>query len=137
MREGDIKDMIEKTINLEKLLDARLNDWRYVLEGANSIWSLAQFKVGQLVRLNKTPEITREKSWGWFGSKHYLIKGALAVVKERQFYDGTFVYGLHFQDESWVDGNGICQPVSGKALYSFGERWLESAEYEQLTCEAL
>jgi len=138
MRDNDLKDFLDKIQMLEKVFNINLNHYKYVLEGANTIWMRSPFKVGDLVRLNKTPEITEEKSWGWLGAKHFLIKGALARVETRQFYDGKFVYGLSFDEESYISPiTGKVTPVKDNGIYSFGESWLESAEYEQLTCEAL
>ena len=137
MREKDIKEMIEGIKSLEKLSQGNLHHWRYVLENANSIWLKSPFNIGDRVRLIKTPEITEKKSWGWLGGKHYLIEGALAVVVDRQFYDGTFLFGLFFDDESWKDHEGKLHPTSEKGMYMFGERWLAPASFTQLTCEAL
>lgn len=71
------------------------------------------------------------------GAKHFLVKGAKARVHERQFYDDRFTFGLIFEDETWINLEGIPQQVSEKHLYSFGESWLESANYEPFACEAL
>lgn len=94
------------------------------------------YKVGDRVRLTRTPEITEEKSWGWLGSKHFLIEGATAVVREidiRKYKSddsGKFVYGLHFDNESWVDKDGQINMIADdrRALYTFGEDWLERAD---------
>jgi len=137
MKEDDLSNIIEGVKILEKLADGHLPHWRYVLENANSIWLKSPFKVGDLVQLVKDPEITSENSWGWLGAKHFLIKGAKARINERQFYDGKFIFGLSFEDESWIDSEGIVRQVHKKAIYLFGESWLESADYSQLTCEAL
>jgi hypothetical protein len=137
MKDNDLKDLYDKIEMLEKSFDCRLTHYKYVLECANSIWEKSPFKVGDLVRLNKTPEITKEKSWGWLGSEHFLIKGALATVKERKFYAGKFVYGIVFNDDSYIDASGNKIKTSEEYIYSFSETWLEPAEYEQFTCEAL
>jgi len=137
MKESDLLDLLDKVKKIENLTNGNLQHWIYVLNNANSLWLKAPFQVGDLVMLNKTPEITVEKSWGWMGSRHYLIKGALARVHERSFYDGRFVFGLLFEDESYKDYNGKINPVKEKHVYSFGESWLSSADYGQLTCEAL
>lgn len=66
MNENDLPKILEGIKVLEKLADGNFHHWRYVLENANSIWTKAPFKVGELVKLVKTPEITVEKSWaGW------------------------------------------------------------------------
>lgn len=137
MRETDIQNIMDGVKTLERLSGGNLHHWRYVLENANSIWQKSPFKVGDLVRLTKTPEISKEKSWGWLGSKHFFIEGAIAKVVERQFYDGLFVYGLMFEDETWIDMNGKKNLPDRPAIYFFGENWLALANYNQLTCEAI
>jgi hypothetical protein len=137
MTESDLKSMIEDIILLGKITNGNIYHWKSILKDAASIWKKAPFKVGQLVKLSRTPEITKDKSWGWLGSKHFLIKGAIARIEESSFYGGQFVYGLHFMDESHLSFDGSVHQVDQRAVYSFGESWLESAEYNSLTCEAL
>lgn len=137
MKEKDIKDIIEGVKTLENLSQGNLSHWRYVLENANSIWQRCPFKVGDRVMLTKTPDINPQTSWGWMGAKHFLVQGAKATVEEREFYNGQFRFGLFFDDESWIDHRGILRPVDRKGLYCFGESWLASANYDQLSCEAL
>lgn len=137
MKESDFSEIIDNIKALEKMSHGHLSHWHCVMRDANTIWDRCPFKVGDLVMLNKTPEITPEKSWGWMGSKHYLIQGSLARVRERSFYDGRFVFGLLFEDESYKDQEGKLHPVGEKHIYSFGESWISSANYNQLPCEAL
>lgn len=137
MKENSLTKILEGLNILEKLSNGHLTDWKYALESANSIWSRSPFKVGDLVKLNKTPEITKDKSWGWLGAKHFLVEGALAEVKSRQFYDGKFIFGLMFNDDSWIDYNGNIHYVNERYIYSFSEDWLMPANYDQLSCEAL
>jgi hypothetical protein len=138
MKENDLKDMIEGVKKIEEASHGNLQHWRYVLECADSIWLKCPFQVDQRVQLTKTPVINEKEAWGWLGSKHFLIKGAVAIVKERDFYKGVFSFGLHFDDQTWIDSftKEIHSPKE-KALYYFGERWLSPISYDQLTCEAL
>lgn len=89
------------------------------------------FKVGDRVRLTRTPEITTEKSWGWIGSKHFLMKGALATVADVDYRaDGKcFEYLLKFDDDSWIDRDGIkhLQNDGDRALFTFFEKDVEAA----------
>lgn len=140
MREDDVEKIIEGIQTLEKLSGGNLTHWRYVLNNANSLWKRCPYKVGDKVQLNKTPEISFEKSWGWMGGKHFLIEGAVAKVADRQFYDGQFVFGLMFDNETWISPtDGKLNLPYSKCIYSFGESWLVPAKLDsyQLTCEAL
>jgi hypothetical protein len=137
MKEKDISELLQNIKSIEKMFNVSLETYKSIIKDVDSIWLRCPFNVEDRVVLTDTPVITKEKSWGWMGSKHFLIKGAKATVKERQFYDGSFVFGLIFDDETWIDYEGICQPVDRKALFFFRERWLSKDNYDQLTCEAL
>lgn len=139
MKEKDIQDIISGIKTLEILAQGNLSHWRYVLDNAFSIWKRCPFQVGDMVRLSKTPIINEKTSWGWLGSKHFLVQGAVAKVHGRSFYDGQFVFELLFEDESWIDHNKIIHPVKpeDRGIFSFGESWVIPFKYEQLSCEAL
>lgn len=137
MKENDIQNILEGIKSLEKLSGGNMHQWRYTLENANSIWKRCPFQVGDLVRLTKTPEITKEKSWGWLGAKHFLIEGAIGRIAHREFHDGLFFFYVQFAHETWIDYQGVEKPVDSIANYCFSENWLAPANYEQLTCEAL
>src|SRR5258708_7658 len=107
MREESLPEIIDLIKSIEKLSNGHLGNARWALECANSLWQRAPFQVDDRVKLNTTPEISAEKSWGWMGAKHFLIEGALATVHHREFYDGQFVFGLAFDDESWINHDGI------------------------------
>jgi len=86
------------------------------------------FRVGDRVVLSKTPIITKEKSWGWKGSKHFLKKGAAAVIREIDYCRGKFVYGLIFDNETWWDStNKIARPINQKHIYTFSEDYIEKS----------
>jgi len=137
MKESDIQNIINGVKTLEKLSGGNLHQWRYVLENVNSIWKRCPFQVGDLVKLTKTPEITKEKSWGWLCAKHFLIEGATGRVAVREFYDGLFRFYVVFDNESWIDHNGKVNAVDRQSHYSFSENWLAATNYECLPCEAL
>jgi hypothetical protein len=137
VQESDIENILDGIKTLEKLSGGNLHQWRYTLENANSIWKRCPYQVGDLVRLTKTPEITKEKSWGWLGSKHFLIEGAIGRIAGREFYDGLFRFYVVFEHETWIDYQGAEHPVDRLAHYSFSENWLATANYDQMTCEAL
>ncbi len=137
MKNSDIPNIIEGIQSLEKLSGGNLSQWRYTLENANSIWKRCPYKVGDLVSLVKTPEITEKKSWGWLGAKHFLKEGAIGRINEISFHDGLFFFYVTFENETWIDYEGVERPVSRLANYSFSEHWLAPANYDQLSCEAL
>jgi hypothetical protein len=125
MNEETLPQLIELVEQLEKLTRGNLADLKYHLQTANSIWRLAPFKVGDRVQLAKTPNINEKDSWGWMGAKHFLIKGAAATVQVREFYDASFVFGLHFDDDSWLTPEGVKHMHDKKGLYMFRAAMLE------------
>jgi hypothetical protein len=82
----------------------------------------APFKVGDRVALSKTPKIDRETAWGWLGSKHFLVQGALGIVRTVDLHgDGKLSFGVEFDDETWIDRDGHRRPLDRKHHYCFGE----------------
>lgn len=92
----------------EGLIKEKLQAFKHFLE------TQGRFKEGDRVELAETPEITEKKSWGWLGSKHYLIEGAKATVMDVSYYKGEFGYTLSIDDESWKDRNDVLHPRSDK-----------------------
>lgn len=78
------------------------------------------YKIGDKVFLLETPKISEESSSGWLRAKHFLIRGAVAVVNDFDYYEGAFGYGLHFEKESTIS-NGVVTPVKKKNQYWFRE----------------
>jgi len=74
--------------------------------------------------LIETPVINDKESWGWLGAKHFLIKGAMATVKEVDFYKGKFIFGLKFDDDSWIDQDNVVHKRDKNSLYFFSEQWV-------------
>lgn len=140
MKETDLQGIIDAIEQLEKVTGGHLGNWKTYLRDANSIWNRCPYKIGDRVMLTKTPVINEHQAWGWLGAKHFLIKGALATVAGREFYNGNFCFGLHFDDESWIDQKGQKQPVDRPGMYMFWDNSLTHApatDYSQLVCEAL
>ena len=63
------------------------------------------FQIGDEVILTK--EVDFAKAPNWKPSKHFLVNGAIAVVKSRDFKHGLFVFGVEFEDDSWIDTDEI------------------------------
>ena len=82
----------------------------------------APFKVGDRVELAVTPKIDAETAYWWQGSKHFLIKGAAGTVRSSDVRsDGRLTFDVEFDDESWIDRDGVRRPVDAKHTYCFGE----------------
>lgn len=88
----------------------------------------APFLEGDRVCLAKTPDI--ESSSGWFRSKHFLITGALGIVRGVECHsEGRLVYYVEFDDETYYcDNDKIYKPTSKKHVYGFGESWIKKVE---------
>jgi hypothetical protein len=84
----------------------------------------APFRKGDRVVLTETPVINSLESWGWVGSKHFLVKGAKGTVDEIDFYDGQFRAGVIFDDETWVDTDGNKHLPHRPHQHWFSEKWL-------------
>ena len=103
------------------------NDWYFakMRAYAEGLFERAPFKPGDRVRLTATPEISSEVRWGWLGAKHFMVKGALATVREVDFSRGQFEAYLHMDDETWIDSEGVHRPVDSPSLYHFWENQIE------------
>lgn len=103
--------------------------WKKLRAYAVGLFERAPFKVGDRVRLTKTPRIDEKHSWGLMGCKHYLVEGALATVAEVDFSDGHFEAWLHFDDETWKSSiDGQLHKPDRPALIHFWETSLERVE---------
>lgn len=78
-------------------------------------------KAGDRVELIETPEISETVSWGWLSAKHFLVAGARGAVDHVECgSDGIRVYVV-WDDESWIDRDGMRRPVSRPSLYCHRE----------------
>jgi hypothetical protein len=62
------------------------------------------FQIGEKVILSKAIDFTKAPSWE--SSRHFLIEGAIAIIKERDFRNKLFVFGVEFEEDSWIDTEG-------------------------------
>jgi hypothetical protein len=99
--------------------------WKKLREYAQALFERAPFKVGDRVQMTVTPEITPEKSWGWMGARHFLVKGSLATVREVDFSDGHFCAWLHFDLDSWKSDDGTVHPSERKSLFCLWDTQIE------------
>lgn len=124
MKETSLLTIIEVLDALAKITNGRLVEAICWLKDAQTIWERSPFKMGDKVKLNKTPEISEKKSWGWLGAKHFLIEGATATICDRQFYDGRFIFGCQFDNETYMDYHKAEHLPDRKSIYMFSENWL-------------
>ena len=97
------------------------------LEMVDGFIERAPFQVGQRVALARTPEITKEKAWGWLHCKHFLVRGAAGTVRCVEFGLGHFSFAVTFDDESWIDSEGTLHPAdpARPGHFYFDERDLQ------------
>lgn len=82
----------------------------------------APFKVGDRVVLAVTPKIDEKTAYGWLSSKHFLVKGSAGTVRSSDVrQDGRLMFEVEFDDESWIDRDGVRRPIDTKHTYGFGE----------------
>ncbi len=127
-----IKKIVDSYNRLEKEIRNSQLNWNFkkLKEYAEALFQLAPFKVNDKVKLSKTPEITKEKGWGWLGRKHFLKKGAKAIVKNIDYSDGYFYFDLQFDDETYISGKKKIK-VKEKGLYHFREDFIKKPAKEK------
>jgi hypothetical protein len=79
----------------------------------------APFRVGDKVVLVKKLDIKSDS--GWFYSRHFLIVGALGVVRHAECGTSGFKFDVEFDNETWIDKEGNENPISQKHSFRFGE----------------
>jgi len=105
----------------EKAIKKALRQFKTFIE------TKAKFKVGDCVELAETPYISESTAHGWLGSKHFLIQGAKATVRDVDFRCNEFGYAIMFDNESWKDRDGVIHPTKDKHTYFFTEGKLRAA----------
>jgi hypothetical protein len=79
----------------------------------------APFRVGDRVVLTEAPDITERTAPGWMHSRHFLVKGAMGVVREVDVCARGFSGAIAFDDESWIDRDGKANPVEPDRRHVF------------------
>jgi len=131
-----IKDTIEKletlfdSLSTIQQLSTNYTAFPYLKDRCSyllkSLHDLSKFKEGDRVKLSKEPEISSTKNYGWLGSKHFLVKGALGTIKEVSHFNGVFRYSIEFDEETICVGNSRVIPKR-KASFCFEEEYLISS----------
>lgn len=65
----------------------------------------APFTVGDRVVLVKTPDF--QNSPGWRGREHFMVPGALCIVRKVECAATGFNIFVEFEDEAWIDNIGM------------------------------
>jgi hypothetical protein len=143
------KEMLLWFAELRRLSE-QVSDGAYWLEKLILSYKLllgryAPFKVGDCVQLAVTPNITVDTAPGWLGCQHFLIAVAPGVVESVDVGSRGLWYRVSFDNESWIDRDGIEHKVTiGRHVFSFGEDALsalpeivESKDMKHMTEEEL
>ncbi len=127
--------VVEQFEKICSVLGVTYSDLQYSIKQLPEIFKLCKYSKGDRVILTKTPDINAKESWGWLGAKHFLIEGAKATIKEIEFYNGRFILGLIFDDESWIDYKKQIHAVDqkDKGMYMFGESWVRKINEDSVT----
>lgn len=88
------------------------------------LFERAPAQKGDRIVLCDTPVINEKEAYGWLHAKHFLIKGAKATVHEVEFYNNKFMFALKFDDDSYIDIDGVKTMTKDKGLYYFPERYI-------------
>ena len=81
------------------------------------------YKTSDRVQLKEDLDIPQNS--GWYGHKHFLIKGAIASVDTCDYRGDMFCFGLIFDDESYIDHHGKIKPANTKHLFYLSESQIE------------
>lgn len=129
-----VKSKISELDNLlSKDFGFKLNT---VLESYSSLFNrFCPFSVGDRVQLKE--DINPPKDDGWYSSRHFLVKSAIATVRACDYRNDLFFFGLEFDDESWIDREGNVKPVTSKHIYYLSENKIERVSIPPDPCDAL
>ena len=96
-----------------------------VLQSYASLFNrFCPYKVGDRVQLKEDLDIPQGS--GWYGGKHFLVKGASATVKTCGDYrNDLFGFELEFDNESYIDQHGEVKTAITKHLYYLSENLIE------------
>lgn len=131
---NDLNNIKAKVNELDRLLNGGELGFKLseILESHASLFNrFCPHKVGDRVQLIEDLDIPEDS--GWYSSKHFLIKGAIATVKQVGYRDDLFSFGLVFDDESWVHyrtGKIIPTKDDQKHLFYLLENSIEKVVFE-------
>lgn len=117
------------------LLDAakvfgNFQEFKSRLEKADQMFeTLCPFSVGDRVEISR--ELNIGEGSGWRGSKHFLVPGAVGTVKDRGWFKDRFYFTVQFDDETWIDPQGVEHLPSSPSGYTLGAKSLKIHEFGQ------
>jgi len=115
-----------------ELLDSGGGDYYFerLLEYMDYAMQMAPIKKGQRVALNRTLDI---KDGGWYGSRHFLVKGSRGIASRVEIYKGIWRADIIFDDESWRDSSGKLHPTEpeNRHTYCMWAKDLDVLEHEK------
>jgi hypothetical protein len=106
--------------NLDNVLSGGPASYYYerIIDYYKGCMKAAKFKVGDRVEL-------KEDCKHWDHHKHYMIKGALATVISADYYKGNYRYEIEFDDETWINMDGVKKVPERKHCFAFGQKNLK------------
>jgi hypothetical protein len=127
---GSIQFLIDKVHELQSLIGS--GEYAYKMESvlknhASLFDRFCPHRIGDRVALSKDLGITQDAHPGWFPSRHFLIVGAVGTVLNADYYKTKFRFGVSFDDDSWIDREGVVRPRSDhqRGVYVLDEDVLE------------
>jgi len=131
---GSLDEMQESITNASRLLSGGPASYYFKKFKGYYVGCMAaaKFKVGDRVTLAKELDWSQGLS-GWESSRHFLVPGEPATVKEVDYYwdegedVGRYVYAVMFDNESWIsslDKDKTPMPVIRKHTFSMGQSLL-------------
>jgi hypothetical protein len=119
----------QKVTDLSKIMPSEIDyKIKSVFNGYQEMFDrFCPFQIGDKVVLSKVPDFT--KAPGLESSKHFLIEGAIAIVKTRNFKNQLFIFGLEFEEDSWIDTQGVIHKRKPEGRYLLCISELSLASY--------
>jgi hypothetical protein len=135
---ADVEKYAKELININKLAN-EFSSKIYNAFGGSVEWGINEvvssylsmfdrfcpFKEGDRVELVK--DIDVNESSGWYGSRHFLIRGSKGTVRGREYRKNMFTFDIEFDNETWFDGKGNEHPVERKHVFNLNETQLRSS----------
>jgi len=120
----DLKDIMKELTALSNRIRPGCSPSEWSLDQVmNSFLSIfdrfCPLKIGDRVELVKNLPI--EESSGWYSCRHFLIRGAMGTVEDRGYRDDKFTFDIIFDNETWIDREGVEREVDRKHTFSLSE----------------
>lgn len=87
----------------------------------------APFKPGWRVALVASPKNCNDEDDGWYSCRHFLVPGATGTVESIDAGKDGFWVCVVFDRETWIDREGVEQPVTQKHTFCLHESMLEKS----------